>query len=58
MRGVGIAADVRNQYRFDLKYADFFGKLDASDPMAVVANDTQAYLKDRGMLVFTFKTTF
>lgn len=56
--GVGIAADVRNQYRFDLKYVDFFGKLDASDPRAVVANDTQAYLKDRGMLVFTFKTTF
>lgn len=55
---IGIAADVRNQYRFDLKYVDFFGKLDASNPSAVVARDNPAYLKDRGMLVFNFKTTF
>lgn len=55
---VGIAADIRNQYRFDLRYVGFFGKLDATDPTAVVANDPQAYLKDRGMLVLNFKTTF
>lgn len=55
---VGIGADVRNQYRFDLKYVGFFGKLDATDPNAVVANDPQAYLRDRGMLVLNFKTTF
>ncbi|WP_445400768.1 DUF1302 domain-containing protein [Zobellella sp. An-6] len=55
---VGIAADVRNQYRFDLKYVDFFGKLDATNPSDVVANDPLAYLRDRGMLVFNFKTTF
>lgn len=55
---VGIAADVRNQYRFDLKYVGFFGKLDAADPTAVVARDNPAYLKDRGMVVLNFKTTF
>lgn len=55
---VGIAADVRNQYRFDLKYVGFFGDLDASSPTAVVAKDNPAYLKDRGMLVLNFKTTF
>jgi len=55
---VGIGADVRNQYRFDLKYVDFFGKLDATNPAAVVANDSKAYLRDHGMLVLSFKTTF
>jgi hypothetical protein len=55
---VGVALDVRSQYRFDLKYVGFFGKLDASNPTAVVANDNQAYLKDRGMVVFNFKSTF
>jgi hypothetical protein len=55
---IGIAADVRNQYRFDLKYVGFTGGLDASNPSAVVAKDNPAYLKDRGMLVLNFKTTF
>jgi len=56
---VGISADVRNQYRFDLKYVGFFGKLDASNPNATVANDSAVgYLRDRGMLVLNFKTTF
>lgn len=55
---IGIAADYRNQYRFDLKYVDFFGDIDANNPSAVVARDNPAYLKDRGMLVLNFKTTF
>lgn len=55
---IGIAADYRNQYRFDLKYVGFFGQLDATNPTAVVANNNTGYLKDRGMLVFNFKTTF
>jgi hypothetical protein len=55
---VGIGADVSSRYRFDFKYVDFFGKLDATNPSAVVANDPKAYLRDRGMLVFNFKTTF
>lgn len=55
---IGIGADYRNQYRFDLKYVDFFGDIDATNPNAVVARDNPAYLKDRGMLVFNFKTTF
>jgi len=55
---VGIAADVRNQYRFDLKYVGFFGDVDATNPTNVIAKDNPAYLKDRGMLVLNFKTTF
>ncbi|SDP81226.1 DUF1302 domain-containing protein [Ectopseudomonas guguanensis] len=73
---VGIAADVRNQYRFDLKYVDNFGPFDTCespvDGAAPGANGqyncalgqptafagTPAQLKDRGMVTFTFKTTF
>lgn len=55
---IGVGADVKNQYRFDLKYVGYFGKLDSSNPTAVVPNDPLALLKDRGMLVFNFKTTF
>lgn len=73
---LGIAADVRNQYRFDLKYVDNFGPFDTCespvDGAAPGANGlyncapgqttafagTPAQLKDRGMVTFTFKTTF
>lgn len=55
---VGVGADWLNKYRFDLKYVGFFGDIDATNPSAVVGNGPQAYLKDRGMVVFNFKTTF
>lgn len=73
---VGIGLDLRNQYRFDLKYVDNFGPFDTcestTDGAAPGANGlyncapgqttafagTPAQLKDRGMVTFTFKTTF
>lgn len=73
---VGVGVDLRNQYRFDLKYVDNFGPFDTceslTDGAAPGANGlyncapgqttafagTPAQLKDRGMVTFTFKTTF
>jgi len=55
---VGVGADVRNKYRFDLKYVGFDGDIDASNPTAVVGNGPQALTRDRGMVVFNFKATF
>lgn len=73
---LGVGVDVRNQYRFDLKYVDNFGDFDtcegAGDGAAPGGNGrydcvpgqttafagTPAQLKDRGMVTFTFKTTF
>jgi hypothetical protein len=54
----GIGIDLRNRYRFDLKYVGFFGDIDATNPTAVVGNGPESYLKDRDMLLFTFNTTF
>ncbi|NTY91153.1 DUF1302 domain-containing protein [Pseudomonas putida] len=55
---VGVGLDYLSQYRFDLKYVDFFGDVDKGTNGAVsVANGTSAILKDRGLITFTFKTT-
>ncbi len=57
---IGLAADVYQKYRFDLKYIDYFGRLNAN--AAGTAVDTQngftSLLKDRGSVYLTFKTTF
>jgi Protein of unknown function (DUF1302) len=59
---LGVSADVYQKYRFDLKYVDFFGKTTlgtVNGLTGVVAqNGLSTLLKDRGHLVFTFKTTF
>ncbi|MNC77972.1 hypothetical protein D3C75_1300690 [compost metagenome] len=50
--------DYLSQYRFDLKYVDFFGDVDKDvNNVVSVANGTSAILKDRGLITFTFKTT-
>lgn len=56
---VGIGAEYASKYLFDLRYVDYFGRIstDATGAMTV-ANGANAALKDRGWLVFTFKTTF
>jgi hypothetical protein len=56
----GVAFDVRQKYRIDFKYVDFFGAL-ATDPAsgAVTSNaGVTALLRDRGFLALTLKTTF
>jgi hypothetical protein len=62
---VGVAADVYQKYRFDLKYAGYYGNY-STDPTTLtpaggvmgVANGVNAAIADRGWVSLTFKTTF
>jgi hypothetical protein len=56
----GLSFDVRQKYRFDIKYVNFFGPL-ATDPTSGAVTSfggVTSLLKDRGFLAATFKTTF
>jgi hypothetical protein len=55
--GAGIAADVRNRYRLELRYADYFGSTQyvGTTPHA---NGQMALLESRGNVTFTAKATF
>jgi hypothetical protein len=55
---VGIAADVFQKYRFDLKYIDFIGKYRDNGTAVTSQNGFTTFLKDRGHVSLTFKTTF
>jgi len=66
---LGIGADVKAKYKFDLAYNDYFGHYTAgANPFAAVpgigpsqmaySNGGNALLHDRGWLSFTFKTSF
>jgi len=56
---VGLSFDVRQKYKFDLKWTDFFGPLAYNAAGAVSSNaGTSPLLKDRGFISATFKTTF
>jgi hypothetical protein len=65
---VGVGADVKGKYKFDLAYNDYFGHYTAgANPFAGVpgigqqmaySNGGNAILHDRGWLSFTFKTSF
>jgi hypothetical protein len=57
---IGLAFDVRQKYRIDVKYVDFYGAL-ATDPVsgAVTSNaGVTALLRDRGFVAATLKATF
>jgi hypothetical protein len=55
----GIAADIRQQYKFTLAYTGYYGNYSLTPTGAMnVANGTYAALSDRGWLSLTFKTTF
>jgi hypothetical protein len=60
--GIGIAADVRLKYRFDLKYVGFYGDYDKDTiggvSQVVTFNGTNSVLSDRDFIALTFKTTF
>jgi hypothetical protein len=56
----GLSFDVRQKYRFDIKYVNFFGPL-VTDPASGAVTSfggVTSLLKDRGFLAATFKTTF
>lgn len=55
---VGLAADVQQRYRFDLKYIDYIGRYKSNATQVTSTNGLTTYLKDRGAVSLTFKTTF
>ncbi|MDM0047421.1 DUF1302 domain-containing protein [Variovorax sp. J22R115] len=55
---VGLGLDLYSKYRFDLKYIGYFGDYTLNTAGAIaVANGSQTYLRDRGAIFLTFKTT-
>ncbi|MES2019353.1 MAG: DUF1302 domain-containing protein [Pseudomonadota bacterium] len=56
---VGVSFDVRQKYRIDFKYVDFFGPYATDASGAITSNaGVTPLLKDRGFLALTLKTTF
>ena len=55
---VGVSADVQQKYRFDLKYIDYVGRYKDNGSAVTATNGLTTYLKDRGFVSLTFKTTF
>ena len=57
---VGIAADIYQKYRIDLKYNGYFGDYAPTTTGArdVLAIGALPYISDRGWVSLTFKTTF
>jgi Protein of unknown function (DUF1302) len=57
---VGIAADIYQKYRVDLKYTGYYGNYSTNPATGALnfANGTFASLSDRGWVSLTFKTTF
>lgn len=56
--GVGVAVDVLNRYRFDLRYADYFGSTQDDGTRVTSINGVLAVLQSRGNVAFTAKATF
>ncbi len=55
----GIAADIYQKYRIDLKYSGYYGDYSTTAAGALlVPNGANASLSDRGWVSLTFKTTF
>jgi hypothetical protein len=55
---VGLSADVQQKYRFDLKYIDYVGRYKDNGTAVTATNGLTTFLKDRGAVSLTFKTTF
>ena len=55
---VGVGADVFQKYRIDVAYSDYIGHYNDNGTSVTSANGFTTYLKDRGFLGVTFKTTF
>ena len=51
-------ADVQQKYRFDLKYIDYVGRYKDNGTAVTSTNGLTTFLKDRGFVSLTFKTTF
>ena len=55
---VGLGADVQQKYRFDLKYIDYLGHYRDNGTAVTSTNGLTTFLRDRGAVSLTFKTTF
>jgi len=55
---IGVSADVQQKYRFDLKYIDYVGRYRDNGAAVTSQNGFTTFLKDRGFVSLTFKTTF
>lgn len=55
---IGLSADVRQKYRFDLKYIDYVGRYKDNGTAVTAQNGLTTFLKDRGFVSLTFKTSF
>lgn len=55
---IGLGADLYQKYRFDLKYIDFVGRYRHNGNAVTSTNGLTTFLKDRGFLSLTFRTTF
>lgn len=55
---LGLTADVQQKYRFDLKYIDYIGRYKDNGTAVTATNGLTTFLKDRGAVSLTFKTTF
>jgi hypothetical protein len=57
---LGLGLDLYNQYRFDLKYVDYFGKYEVNPATGAIttASGSAGFLRDRGAVYLTFKTSF
>lgn len=55
---LGVSADVRQKYRFDLKYIDYVGRYRDNGTAVTSQNGFTTFLKDRGFVSLTFRTTF
>jgi hypothetical protein len=56
----GVAADIYQKYRIDLKYTGYYGQYstNAATGAVTVFNGVNSILSDRGWVSLTFKTTF
>lgn len=56
--GAGVAADLRNAWRVELRYADYFGRTEDDGTRVTSANGLFALLQNRGSVTLTVKTTY
>ena len=55
---IGVAADIFQKYRVDLKYIDYYGKYKDNGIAVTSQNGFTTLLEDRGFISLTFKATF
>jgi hypothetical protein len=53
----GIAADIHQAYRVDIKYVDYYGRINGNGTITS-QNGLLALLRDRGFVALTIKATF